>query len=59
MAVAGYLVLACVNFTTAGPTCLAAFLLGTVLAVRPEERERFRLHLPVALRRRAVDHRPP
>ena len=49
VAVAGYLVLACVNFTTAGPTCLAAFLLGTVLAVRPEERERFRLHLPVAV----------
>lgn len=48
VAVAAYLALACVNFTTAGPTCLAAFLLGTVLAVGPEARERYRLQLPVA-----------
>jgi O-antigen ligase len=49
LTVAAYLALACVNFTTAGPTCLAAFLLGTVLSVGPEERERFRLQLPVAV----------
>ncbi len=35
LAVVAYLVLAGANFTTAGPTCLAAFLLGTVVAVPP------------------------
>lgn len=33
VAVAAYLALICINFTTAGPTCLAALLLGTVIAV--------------------------
>lgn len=33
LAVLAYLALACVNFTTAGPTCLAVLLLGTVIAV--------------------------
>ncbi len=42
VAVAAYLALACVNFTTAGPTCLAALLLGTVIAVprRPDKTQR-------------------
>jgi O-antigen ligase len=40
LAVTAYLALLCVNFTTAGPTCFAALLLGAVVAVPPPARDR-------------------
>ena len=51
VSVTAYLALACVNFTTAGPTCLAALLLGTVIAVPlpRAEQARGRPHLPLAV----------
>lgn len=46
LAVAAYVALAGVNFSVAGPTCLAAFLLGTVVAVPAAARARPRAHAP-------------
>ncbi len=48
VAVAAYVVLACANFTTAGPTCLAALLLGVVVAVPSPAGEVGRRHAPAA-----------
>ncbi len=48
LAVVAYLALACVNFTTAGPTCLAALLLGTVIAVPVRVGARDRSRVPIA-----------
>ncbi|WP_323794186.1 O-antigen ligase family protein [Nocardioides sp.] len=48
VAVAAYLTLASVNFTTAGPACLAALLLGTVIAVPIRAAEQERRSLPLA-----------
>ncbi len=51
LAVAAYLALLSINFTSAGPTCLAALLLGSVVAVAPTARGGAR---PAGLRVRAA-----
>lgn len=48
VAVAAYLALTCVNFTTAGPSCLAALLLGTAIAVPADARDIARPHVAAA-----------